>query len=234
MKDNVTYSVGNLAVVEKADGLLGGYFERVFGSIGGRAKDFVPYTKLFAYNRLGDCLATSRMLSYPDDLFRRLGFKAPPTERSLYRMIERVGKSHAIVLEQHQRIIDEHGLVTKEQFADFSSSYFEGKGEALGEYGHSRDGQPGKKQITFGISTGINSIPSALTIQKGNVQDKKHFKFMVRTAGAVLQPGSVLIFDCGAISDEFDSNCRLPSERLPIPHFIKHFARNSEHFRQFH
>ena len=35
MKDNVTCSVGNLAVVEKADGQLGRYFERVFGRIGG-------------------------------------------------------------------------------------------------------------------------------------------------------------------------------------------------------
>lgn len=206
MKPSVTYSVGNLAVIEKADGLLGGYFEKVFGGIGGRARDFVPYVKLFAYNRLGDCLATNRMLSYPDDLFRRLGFGNTPSERSLYRTIERVGKSHAIVLEQHQRIIEEHGLVTKEQFADFSSSYFEGKAEALGEYGYSRDGKPNKKQFTFGICTGINGIPSALTIQKGNVQDKKHFAFMLRTAEAVLKPGSVLIFDCGANSK---SNKRL-------------------------
>ncbi len=35
-----------------------------------------------------------------------------------------------------------------------------------------------KKQITFGISTEMNNIPTALTIQKGNVQDKN--KKMVR------------------------------------------------------
>ncbi|MDI6809929.1 MAG: transposase [Candidatus Eisenbacteria bacterium] len=200
MKGSVTYSVGNLAVIEKGDGLLGGYFEEVFGDVGGKAKDFVPYTELFVYNRLGDCLATNRMLSYPRDLFHRLGFGDMPSERSLYRMVERVGQSHALILERHQEIIKKYGLVTKEQFADFSSSYFEGGAEALGEYGYSREGKPGKKQITFGICTGINGIPSALTIQKGNVPDQKHFGFMLRTAEAVLRPGSVLIFDCGANS----------------------------------
>jgi transposase len=40
-------------------------------------------------------------------------------------------------------------------------------------YGHSRNHRP-DKQANFGVSTGINSIPTALTIQKGNVQDKKH------------------------------------------------------------
>ena len=54
-----------------------------------------------------------------------------------------------------------------------------------------------KKQLTFGISTGINGIPSALTIQKGNVQDKAHFRFMLKTCGAVLKENSLLIFDTG-------------------------------------
>ncbi len=57
---------------------------------------------------------------------------------------------------------------------------------------------PGKKQITFGISTGINDIPTALTIQKGNVQDKTHFKHTFNVAKKLLEEGSMLIFDCGA------------------------------------
>lgn len=49
-----------------------------------------------------------------------------------------------------------------------------------------------------GTSTGINSIPSALTIQNGNLSDKKHFRFLLRMAEAILEPNSILIFDCGA------------------------------------
>jgi transposase len=67
----------------------------------------------------------------------------------------------------------------------------------MGKLGYSRDGEPGKLQITFGICTGMNDIPTALTIQKGNVQDKKHFRFMLKTAKHVLDENSVLIFDCG-------------------------------------
>jgi len=129
--------------------------------------------KLFAYNRLGDCLATNRLTDYPEELFAALGFENKPSERSLYRMIERVGKNHAFVLEEHQKVLAEYNLVTPEQFFDFSSSYFEGKAEAIGELGYSRGNLPGKKQIVFGISTRINDIPTALAIQKGNMQDKE-------------------------------------------------------------
>jgi transposase len=36
-----------------------------------------------------------------------------------------------------------------------------------------------------------------MTIQNGNVQDKKHFQFMLKTSEAVLPEGSLLIFDTG-------------------------------------
>ena len=114
------------------------------------------------------------------------------------------------ILERHQHFLKEECLLTNTQFMDFSSSYHEGKGEALGEYGYSRDNQHGKKQITFGISTGINGIPSALTIQKGNVQDKVHFRFMVRMCEAILEENCLLVFDCGGNTKE---NKRLVRDR---------------------
>jgi len=85
---------------------------------------------------------------------------------------------------------------------DFSSSYFEGNKSKLGKLGYSRDHEPGKEQITFGICTGINNIPTGLTIQKGNVQDKKHFKFMLKTVKHLLKEGSLLIFDCGGNTEK--------------------------------
>ncbi len=97
--------------------------------------DFVPMIKLFVYNRLGDCLATNRLVDYPEELFAALGFEDMPCGRSLYRMVERVGRNYAFVLERHQGILVERGLVSLEQFADFSSSYFEGRAEALGMRG---------------------------------------------------------------------------------------------------
>lgn len=198
MNNSVAFSIGHVALIDKADAELGGYFERVFGGIGGRMRDFVPLVKLLVYNKLGASVSANRVLDYPEELYRMLGFKRKPTERSVYRAIERVGAAFAVVLEQHQRILKEHGLITDEQFIDFSSTYFEGKAENVGTYGYSRDRLPGKKQFTFGISTGINDIPTALTIQKGNVLDKEHFPFILRTIGAILEASSLLIFDCGA------------------------------------
>jgi hypothetical protein len=198
MKQNVTFSIGNLVLLNKADAQLGGYFDRVFGNIGGKAKDFIPCVKLLMYNRLGNCLPISRLSAYPPELFERLGFKNHLSDRTFNRTPERIGKASPFILFEHQRILKEYNLISKEQFPDFSSSFFEGNSSPLGELGYSRDGKPGKKQFTFGICTGMNNIPSALTIQKGNLQDKKHFRIMLRTAKAVLDEDSVLIFDCGA------------------------------------
>src|SRR3989339_419957 len=72
----------------------------------------------------------------------------------------------------------------------------------IGMRGYSRDHKPGKKQVTFGIGTGINTIPTALTIQRGNVQDKKHFRYTFNVAKKVLEKNSLLIFDCGGNTKE--------------------------------
>ena len=210
MKENTTVSIGSLALIDKVD-CEHQFFSRIFGSLIGRAKNLVSSTKLFMYNRLGECFATNRLRTgYSDELFSLLQFKNIPSDRSLYRDLERLGKKSQFILERYQRFIGEEDLVSETQFIDFSSSYFEGKAEALGMFGYSRDHQPGKKQLTFGVSTGINGIPSALTIQKGNVQDKAHFRFMLKTSEAVLEKNSLLIFDTGGNTKE---NKRLVREK---------------------
>ena len=46
---------------------------------------------------------------------------------------------------------------------------------------------------------GINEVPCAVTVQRGN-SDKKHFRYLLNVAGRVLDKGSLLIFDAGANS----------------------------------
>jgi len=53
-------------------------------------------------------------------------------------------------------------------------------------------------QINFGISTGMNNIPTALTIHKGNTQDTKMMKEMLKFVKVVVEKDSMLIFDTGA------------------------------------
>lgn len=197
MKNNVAVSIGALALIEKVNDELR-FFERVFSGIGGKAKNLISSAKLFMHNRLDKCFATNHLIDgYSPELLEILGFKSIPNERSFYRDLARIGKNHVFILERYQNLIREEKLNADKQYADFSSSYFEGRGDALGAFGYSRDHEPGKKQLTFGICTGINGIPCALTIQKGNVQDKTHFRFMLKTCGAVLDPYSLLIFDTG-------------------------------------
>jgi len=197
MQENVTFSLGTIALIDKADCSLSGYFKTLLDGLGGKAQDFIPSVKLLIANRLGHCHSIHRLDDLPEDYFKWLGFSRTRSDRTLNRTLERLGRSYQFVVSKHQHIIKEHGLVSPEQFPDFSSSYFEGKGSPLGELGYSRDNEPGKFQLTFGICTGMNDIPTALTIQKGNVQDKKHFRIMLKTAKYVLDENSVLIFDCG-------------------------------------
>lgn len=176
-----------------------GYFDFIFDKIAGKAKEFQKIVKSLIYNKLTDNVSINQIPNiYPDEAFQYLGLEETPAERSFYRTIERLGEKFEIILELHQQFLVKNNLVSKEQFIDFSSTYFEGTKPELGALGYSRDGAPGKKQITFGISTGINNIPTALTIQKGNVQDKTHFKHTFNIAKKVLEKGSILIFDCGA------------------------------------
>lgn len=176
-----------------------GYFDFVLDKIAGKAKDFQEIVKSLIYNKLTDNISINQIPNiYPEEAFEYLGLDETPAERTFYRTIERLGDKFVFVLERHQQFLVKNNLVSKEQFVDFSSTYFEGTKPELGALGYSRDGAPGKKQITFGISTGINNIPTALTIQKGNVQDKTHFDHIFNVAKKVLEKGSILIFDCGA------------------------------------
>lgn len=197
MKENVTFSIGNFALIEKLDAQTQ-FFQKVFTNTGGRAKNFIPCIKLLMYNKLGACTSINRLNDFlPAELAKLLGFKKQPSTKQVYRAVERLGEQHALVLENYQQFIRQQGLIDGQQFADFSSSYFEGTKSPLSELGYSRDGQPGKQQLTFGISVGLNGIPSALTIQKGNVADKKHMLRMVRVCSKILEPHSLLTFDCG-------------------------------------
>lgn len=202
MKQNVTFSIGNIAIIDKVNEKYQ-LFNKLFDNLGTKAKNIKNSAKLFCYNRLGDCVAINQLNEiYPEELFKQLSFKETPAERSFYRDLNRIGQRVPFFLERYQEIIKSNGLVSEKQFMDFSSSYFEGNKSKLGEFGYSRDHEPGKEQLTFGISTGINNIPTGLTIQKGNVQDKKHFKFMLKTVKYLLKEGSLLIFDCGGNTEK--------------------------------
>lgn len=54
---------------------------------------------------------------------------------------------------------------------DLSSSYLEGRCCELGAIGHSRDGQPGKMQITYGLCCSPEGRPVSIEVHQGNMAD---------------------------------------------------------------
>jgi len=198
MQQNVTFSIGSIGIVDKINEKYD-LLDSMFGKGFGRAKSIKEIAKLLITNRLDKSASVHRLPElYPGEFFKELGFEEIPKERNIYRGVERIGMRFNALMEKYQLFIQHNGLASNEQFMDFSSSYFEGTKSELGALGYSRDSQPGKKQITWGISTGINEIPTALTIQKGNLQDKKHFGILFKTCEKILLEHSLLIFDCGA------------------------------------
>jgi hypothetical protein len=61
-----------------------------------------------------------------------LGLNKKPAERTFYRTIERLGDKYDFILELHQQFLVKNDFVSKEQFIDFSSTYFEGTKPELG------------------------------------------------------------------------------------------------------
>lgn len=197
MRENVSFSFGPLALLNNIEDKYN-LLEILFRGLGGKAKHLKESAKLFIYNKLAESISINQIQEvYPYELFEELGLKEI-SDRTLYRNLERIGYNYKFLMENYQKFVKYNKFVSIEQFVDFSSSYFEGNSSELGLLGYSRDNQPGKKQLVFGISTGMNEIPTALTIQKGNVCDKTHFKFMLKTVSKVLDKNSLLIFDCGA------------------------------------
>ncbi len=202
MKENVSFSFGPIALMNKIDKKFN-FFEIIFGGLGGKAKYLPESAKLFVYNKLAESISINKILElYSFELLNEIGFKDKISDRTLYRNLERIGNNYKFLMENYQKFLKMNGLASEKQFIDFSSSYFEGNSSELGALGYSRDQQPGKLQITWGISTGDNEIPVALTIQKGNVCDKKHFNFMLKTVRKILDKNSLLIFDCGGNSNK--------------------------------
>lgn len=202
MKSNISFNVGTLILTKKVDREFN-FFDSVFGNLKGKTKHLIESVKAFVNNRLDKCVSLSQITeSYPQEWFECLGFRETPKDRTLYRDLERIGIKYAFAVEEYGKLIKRNTLLDKQQVIDFSSAFFEGDKAELGALGYSRDNQPGKKQVVFGIQTGMNGVPSGLTIQKGNVQDKKHFKFMLKISGKILEKGSLLIFDCGGNTED--------------------------------
>ena len=227
MEKNISFSIGPLALMERIEDKFK-LFGIIFEGLAGKAKTFQKSAKLLTYNKLAESISICRLKEfYPYELFEEIGFKEEPNDRAIYRDLARIGQKAPWILERYQLFLKRNNFVSREQFVDFSSAYFEGNPK-LGALGYSRDGMPGKKQIVFGIATGMNEIPSAITIHKGNVQDKTHFKSLFLTAKKILVIGSMIIFDCGA-----NTNKNKEMITKALMNYLTLVAKNKKLYRKY-
>ena len=92
MPKNVTFSLGNIALIDKIDSETD-FFESVLGNIGGRSRSLIPAVKLLISNKLNQSVSINKLLDFtPDELLKLIGFDDKISERSLYRVLERVGE----------------------------------------------------------------------------------------------------------------------------------------------
>ena len=91
-------------------------------------------------------------------------------EDELYQAMDwLLPRQSAIEQSLAQRHLAEGALV----LYDLTSTYFEGRHCPLGRRGHSRDDQPGKLQIVFGLLTNAQGCPVAVEVFEGNTADPK-------------------------------------------------------------
>ena len=105
MKQNVTFSIGSIGIVDKINEKYG-LIDSLFGNGFGRAKNIVQTAKLLISNRLDKAASVHRLPElYPEQFFQELGFKKTPKERNIYRAVERIGMRFNPLIEKYQLFI---------------------------------------------------------------------------------------------------------------------------------
>ncbi len=179
--------------IEKEYDLITELFSNIVES-----KDFIGRVKVLLNNKLTHSVSVLQIPNLIDpEVLSYFGIDNI-SDRSLNRAVQKVGELFPIIQDRYQNFLEKNGFVGKVQNLDWTSASLEGSMTELAAYGYSKDRRPDRKQIAIGLSIGSNTIPAALTIQKGNMNDKKHFKQTYKVVKRVMQKGSLLVFDCGA------------------------------------
>lgn len=101
------------------------------------------------------------------------------------------------------RLTDLFSLELNLIFYDLTSTYFEGQGCSLAEFGYSRDRRPDKKQIVLGLLVTDEGLPIAHQIYNGNVSDKSTLKQTIDTLKKRFQiKRCIFVGDRGLVSQE--------------------------------
>ncbi|EQD67659.1 transposase, partial [mine drainage metagenome] len=193
---NITTPLGGICMIDKIEKEYG-LITELFSNIG-ESSDFIGRVKVLLNNKLTYSTSVLQIPNMLDPEVLPYFSLNHISDRSLNRTVEKIGRFFPIIQERYQNFLEKKNLVDKIQNLDWTSASLEGTMTELAAYGYSKDKRPDRRQIAIGLSVGSNTIPVAITIQKGNMNDKKHFEQTYRIVKRVMQKGSLLVFDCGA------------------------------------
>jgi transposase len=202
--ENICFPIGTILAVDQLYNILG--FPTVFIKhkksgidINNLLKALVSYklTDNFSISKAHDWINRDEVL----DIFNLPKF----SERTLYRVLETLGNNRETIISDIQdRLFERYDFEHTNINMDWTSIVLHGDKSALGKYGYSRDHRPDKKQITLGISELADpiNVPIGITVEKGNLNDQKHFRKTYQQVRGRLKQQSLVVFDKGAHSIE--------------------------------
>jgi len=127
------------------------------------------------------------------------GIEPQHVYRTLEQLIKRKDGIEVGIFRELQRTL---GLKADIVFYDLTSSYFEGEGPGLAEYGYSRDHRPDRKQLVLALAM-IDGIPIAHEVFEGNTADKATLKRAVGKLKEKFDIGRIIfVADRGLFSGE--------------------------------
>jgi len=116
----------------------------------------------------GSRLSAIRMASQ-HAICELLGIVDETTEDSLYKNLSWLTKNQRSIEKKLFEL--QHNSKPEIFLYDVTSSYFEGKHNALADWGYNRDKKKGKKQVIAGLLCDSSGVPIAIRLFKGNTLD---------------------------------------------------------------
>lgn len=108
-----------------------------------------------------------------------LGITGGIDENDLYENLGWLSE-HQAEIEQRLFRARRKGEKTELFLYDVTSSYLEGMCNALGDWGHNRDGKRGKKQVVVGLLCDAEGEPVSVEVFQGNTSDLKTFASQIQ------------------------------------------------------
>lgn len=201
---NISFPIGTALAVQKYSKKLD--FEYIFSKLKQRGIPLKGLVEALISYKLSENLSLTRGSDWINrievlDEFNLKSFE----QKTLYRAIEIIGANYQeIIFDLQDVLFSKYDFEHTDINMDWSSLIIWGDKAKLAKYGYSRGHRPDKKQITFGISElrkPIN-IPIGLTIEKGNLNDQKHFQTTFNQIKDRLKDNSRVIYDKGANSKD--------------------------------